>query len=204
MRGTSRRNGASAPSAAHSAPPAIDSLVHNVAEIVKIEQRDRLAMSRSDHIADWFTGLSGSMPYVWLHVAWFSLWIIFNLGWFSRLGLEPFDPFPFGLLTMIVSLEAIFLSTFVLISQNRQALQADRRAKVDLQVDVIAEQEITKIVQMLAELQEHLGVRHHDPELTAMRRPTHISQVADAIDEAEKQIDPRGAQGPDSAVDTEA
>ena len=177
-------------------------MVHNVGEIVKLEQRDRLAMTRSDHLANRITAFSGSMLYVYLHVIWFSLWIALNLGW---LGVKPFDPFPFGLLTMIVSLEAIFLSTFVLISQNRQALQSDRRQKINMQVDVIAEQEITKLMQMVYEIHQHLGIRHpDDPELRAMRKPTHISELAEKIDAAEQQIDPEGAKGPDSAVDTEA
>lgn len=77
-----------------------------------------------------------SMLFVWLHVAWFGVWIVLN-----EAGVFDFDEFPFGFLTMIASLEAIFLSTFVLVSQNHQALQSDRRAKVDLQVNMVAEQE---------------------------------------------------------------
>ena len=191
-------NGRTAPSdaAGHS------QVQHTVAEIVKLEQRDRLAMSWSDHLANWTTAFSGSMLFVGLHVVWFALWVLINLGW---LGIEPFDPFPFGLLTMVVSLEAIFLSTFVLISQNRQALQADRRAKVDLQVNLIAEQEVTKVMQMVAEIHDHLGIRHaRDPELYEMQQPTRVTRLMDAIDAAEQQLDPEGAKGPDSAVDTEA
>src|SRR5215207_4320040 len=84
-----------------------------VAQIIKIEQREKLAMSWSDRIADAITALSGSVLFVGLHVVWFAVWIATNLG---LIGLPAFDPFPFGLLTMVVSLEAIFLSTFVLIS----------------------------------------------------------------------------------------
>ena len=132
-----------------------DHATHTVEEIVALLQRDRLAMSRSDRIANRITAFSGSMVFVWLHVAWFAAWIPLNEGWFA---FEPFDPFPFGLLRMIVSLEAIFLSTFVVISQNRQALQADRRAKVDLQVNLISEQEVTKLVQMVDEIRKAVGV----------------------------------------------
>ena len=192
------RNGSAPDTGAVSADP----VVHNVGEIVKLEQRDRLSMNASDHIANLITAFSGSMLYVYLHVIWFTLWIVLNLGW---LGITPFDPFPFGLLTMIVSLEAIFLSTFVLISQNRQALQSDRRQKLNMQVDVIAEQEITKLMQMLLEIQRHLGIHPtDDPQIHAMRRPTHIAELAQKIDQAEKHIDPEGAKGPDSAADTEA
>lgn len=72
-------------------------------------------------LADLITSFSGSMPFVYLHVVWFGLWVAVNHGMF-RPGIQPFDSFPYGLLTMIVSLEAIFLSTFIMISQNRQAL----------------------------------------------------------------------------------
>ncbi|MFN8555924.1 MAG: DUF1003 domain-containing protein [Dehalococcoidia bacterium] len=155
--------------------------------------------------ADLITVFSGSMLFVWLHVLWFGGWILVNIG---VLPVRPFDPFPFGLLTMIVSLEAIFLSTFVLISQNRQALQADRRQKITMQVDILAEQEVTKLLRMVREIHDHLGIPGAvDPEVQHMARATHIDRLAEALDEAEQreqEIDPRGAAGPRSAVDTEA
>ncbi|HEY4033568.1 MAG TPA: DUF1003 domain-containing protein [Ktedonobacteraceae bacterium] len=126
--------------------------IHNIEEIIHLEQRDRIAMSLSDKIADTITAFSGSMIYVGIHILWFGLWMLWNAGW---LKLKPFDPFPYSLLTMIVSLEAIFLSAFVLISQNKQALQADKRAKIDLQVNMIAERETTKLIAMVAEIQQH-------------------------------------------------
>jgi uncharacterized membrane protein len=179
-----------------------DQLLHNIEEVIRLSQRDRLAMSRSDRIADLMTAFSGSMLFLWLHAVWFGVWIVINNGW---LGPRAFDPFPFGLLTMVVSLEAIFLSTFVLISQNRQAMQADRRAKVNMQVDVLAEQEATKLIQMVAEIHEHLGIRmRNDPELSQLKQPTTIERLADTIDAVEQRVDPKGARGPDSAVDTEA
>ena len=118
---------------------------------------------------------------------WFGAWILINQGW---LGLATFDDFPYGLLTMIVSLEAIFLSTFVLISENRQSQQADKRAKVDLQVNVLAEQEITKLVEMVVNIQQHLGI--HDPRDEAverMQKPTYVEELADAVEAAERADD---------------
>lgn len=158
-------------------------------------------MSRSDRIASHLAGFSGSMIFVYIHVVFFSGWLVINSGVFPG---PAFDPFPYGLLTVVVSLEAIFLSTFVLISQNRQASLADRRAKVDLQVNMIAEQEVTKLIQLVAELSQHLGVKIQDPELRAMERPTDVRRVMDAIDHAEQRTDPKGAAGPKSASDTEA
>jgi uncharacterized membrane protein len=139
-------------------------------------------MTRSDVLARVVTNLSGSMPYVWLHAVWFGLWIMVNVV----LGVT-FDDYPFGLLTTIVSLEAIFLSTFVLINQNRQALLADKRAKVDMQVNLIAEREITKLVEMTMQVQQALGIEaHHDGEAIAMGRKTRVKTLVNAADSTEK------------------
>jgi uncharacterized membrane protein len=172
-------------------------IADNIEEIVGLEGRDREAMGLSDHFADLMTRFSGSMLFVWAHVVWFGIWIGLN-----EIGLVTFDAFPFGFLTMIVSLEAIFLSTFVLISQNRQALQADRRAKVDLQVNMVAEQEITKLIALVGEVHEHLGLRHgKDEELAHMQKAMHVTRLADAVDEAEARTGEGGE--PTSAADTE-
>ena len=152
-----------------------------VEEVVRIEDRARSEMGPSDHVADLITRFSGSMLFIWLHVIWFGVWIGLNV-----VGLLAFDDFPFGFLTMIVSLEAIFLSTFVLISQNRQSLQADRRAKVDLQVNMIAEQEITKAISLIADIHQHLGLgAADDAELAHMQKETRVDELVEAIEGAE-------------------
>jgi uncharacterized membrane protein len=139
-------------------------------------------MTRSDVLARLITNLSGSMPYVWLHAVWFGLWIIVNVV----LGVS-FDDYPFGLLTTIVSLEAIFLSTFVLINQNRQALLADKRAKVDMQINLIAEREITKLVEITTQIQQALGIEaHRDGEANAMRKKTPVKTLVNVADSTEK------------------
>jgi uncharacterized membrane protein len=94
-----------------------------------IQHRDRL----QDRVADQITAFSGSMGFVYIHVIWFAVWCIGNLIWWR------FDPFPFGLLTLIVSLEAIFLSTFVLLSQNRESARSDMRAEIDFETNVLSE-----------------------------------------------------------------
>jgi uncharacterized membrane protein len=180
--------------------PAPDPVARNVEEIARIEARDRVGMAWPERLANVITAFAGSMFFVALHAVWFGGWIAVN-----AVSGMAFDPPPFGVLTLIVSLEAIFLSTFVLISQNRQALQADRRAKVDLQVNMVAEQEITKLIELVRDLHDHIGTgRDHDPVLERMQRETHVAEIADAVDEAEKRTDPEGAEGPDSAIDTEA
>jgi uncharacterized membrane protein len=177
-------------------------VTETIEEIVRLENKDHEHMGFSDELASWITAFSGSMHFVWLHVAWFTLWMAINIAY---LIFQPFDPYPFGLLTMIVSLEAIFLSTFVLITQNKQALAADRRAKVDLQVNLIAEREVTKLLELVNHVHEHLGTSPvHDHEVEEMQKPTHVEKLAEAIDEAERQIDPKAARGPKSAADTDS
>ncbi len=129
---------------------------------------------------------SGRMVFVYFHVAWFGIWILANLGFF---GIKPFDPFPFGLLTMIVSLEAIFLSTFVLISQNRSAAEADRRADLDLQMDLLTEHELTRVIKMLDEIQDKLGIENaSDMELPDLEKDVHPEDVLAEIDRIQKRM----------------
>ncbi len=113
-----------------------------------------------DQAADKITAFAGTMKFVYLHTFWFGVWILANLGLLGA-GLK-FDKFPFGLLTLIVSLEAIFLSTFVMISQNRQAQAAEIRSELDYQTDVKAEQEIDIIMKTLQRIAEKQGVRIDD------------------------------------------
>lgn len=113
-----------------------------------------------DKIADKITQFVGSMKFVYVHSSWFALWIIINLGIFG-IGLT-FDTYPFGLLTLIVSLEAIFLSTFVMISQNRQAKASEIRSQLDYETDVKAEKEIEIIMETLRRIAKKTGVEIDD------------------------------------------
>ena len=106
----------------------------------------------SDKIADLITTFCGSMWFVYLHIAWFIMWILYN-----TLSPNAFDPFPFGLLTMIVSLEAIMLATFIMISQNRQSMVADVRSELDFQVNVKSERMIAELKAMVSELHNELS-----------------------------------------------
>jgi uncharacterized membrane protein len=110
-----------------------------------------------DRVAGAITDFAGSMRFVYIHTAWFALWIVLNAGLLLAIGLGivPFDPFPFGLLTLIVSLEAIYLSTFVMIAQNRQSAVADARAQADYTVNVQAEAEIAKLLHLVEALMAH-------------------------------------------------
>lgn len=120
-------------------------------------------------VADSITRSVGTIDFALFHVLWFGVWLLINTGNFP--AIPVFDPFPFGLLTMIVSLEAIFLSIFVLISQNREAQVNDLREELDFQIDMHAEQEITKLIKMIHEIHGHLGLsKGRDKELEAMKK----------------------------------
>lgn len=109
-----------------------------------------------DTLADRITGFAGSIAFVYIHIAWFAGWLLINIAVHPLLGIHPFDRFPFGLLTLIVSLEAIFLATFVMISQNRQAARSDIRAQLDFETNLRAEIWSVHIGQALGIDSEHV------------------------------------------------
>ena len=125
-----------------------------------------------ERFAERLTRLASSAPFLVLHVVWFATWILWNTGTLGILGLEAFDPYPFGFLTMVVSLEAIFLSIFVLMSQGREAAIGELREEVMLQVNLRMEEEITKTLQLVAGLYGRLGYKvGEDAELLEMMQP---------------------------------
>jgi uncharacterized membrane protein len=140
--------------------PALAKVVErNIDAIEEYRQEAEEARTVQDRIADFVTTLSGSIPFIYLHAVWFSVWILANLG---IGGFPAFDPYPFGMLTTIVSLEAIFLSTFVLVSQNRQAVVAERRAELDLQINLLAEYEVTRILKILDAMAKKMDLKVAD------------------------------------------
>ena len=130
-------------------------------------------------ISDDLTAVCGSTPFLIFHVLFFAGWVVINLDYVPWVA--PFDPFPFGLLTMIVSLEAIFLAIFVLVSQNRSAYISTIRDEVHLGVNLIAEEEITKILEVLAEMRKELGVKKPDPQLEKMLERIDASYIERSI-----------------------
>ncbi len=138
--------------------PALASVIErNNRTIIRLRMKAARERSLQDKIADAITSFSGRMLFVYVHVVWFVLWVLLNTGQF---GVPAFDPFPYGLLTMVVSLEAIFLSTFVLISQNRSSAESERRADLDLHIGLLTEHELTRVLQMLDAIQEKLGIEN--------------------------------------------
>ena len=136
-------------------------------------------------MADWLTKVFGSMTFLMLNVFWFTVWIVINMGMVP--GVKPFDPFPFGLMTMIVSLEAIALAIIVLISQNRASKISDIREETALQIDLISEEEITKLIKLHVMILKQQGIDiSEDEELTKMLQPISPEQIEKAL---EKEID---------------
>lgn len=138
-----------------------------------------------DRVADEINETFGSITFFFWNAIFFVVWIVLNTNILP--GVVAFDPYPFGLLTMVVSLEAIFLSVFVLISQNRQARIADLREELDLQINRIAEKEITKLIQMQAIVMKHLGIRvEGDEELENMMRNIDTLHIQKQLESEEK------------------
>lgn len=131
-------------------------LEENVEAIKGWERSTLQARSRIEQLGDWIAATAASGPVLLLHGVWFAGWVSANVGLLP--GVAPFDPFPFPFLTMTVSLEAIFLALFVLASQNRLARQSDKRSHLDLQVNLLAEREMTAVLQLLRDIARHLQV----------------------------------------------
>ena len=161
----------------------VPALEENVEAIKRWEQSLLHARSRAEQLSDWITATAASGPVLAVHVVWFTLWIAANCGLLP--GVAPFDPFPFPFLTMMVSLEAIFLALFVLASQNRLARLSDKRAHLDLQIDLLAEREMTAVLQLLQDIATHLNVKGTvTPEqLRDLVKKTDIHTLAEKLED---------------------
>jgi uncharacterized membrane protein len=159
----------------------------NIRALVAHRQEEQVNRNRQERIADAVTAFTGSMRFVYIHLLMFGLWIFINLGW---LPIVPkFDP-SFVVLAMVASVEAIFLSTFVLISQNRMAALADKRADLDLQVSLLAEHEVTRLITLVAAMAERMGIdQAHDPELTELARDVKPEKVIETMEAEERTSD---------------
>jgi uncharacterized membrane protein len=158
----------------------------NIHTIVSTRRTAANQRTFEERLADAITAFSGRMYFVYFHIVWFGVWLLINMGY---LGVQPFDPYPFGLLTMIVSLEAIFLATFVLISQNRLSAEADRRADLDLQIGLLTEYELTRVLKMLDAIQDKMGIENDtDEELIDLERDVHPEDVLEEMDEIQRRL----------------
>ena len=165
----------------------------NVQTIKRWESAILRSRSKAEQMSDWIAFTAGTGKVLVLHVLWFSLWVTVNLGLLG--GIEPFDPFPFPFLTMTVSLEAIFLALFVLASQNRLAHQADKRSHLDLQIDLLAEREMTAVLQMLQDIAQHLDVKTtmSSEQLGDLMKKTDLHRLTDRMEELAEPKDSKKA-----------
>jgi uncharacterized membrane protein len=157
----------------------------NIRALIAHREQEEETKRTQDRIADAITRFTGSMTFVYVHVAIFGLWIVINLGWLPIV--PPFDE-TFVVLAMVASVEAIFLSTFVLISQNRMAALADKRADLDLQVSLLAEHEVTRLLTLTTQIADKLGVEaSKDPELSELAQDVRPEKVLEKMEETERQ-----------------
>jgi uncharacterized membrane protein len=155
----------------------------NIAAIAKLEEEALDRRSRTERQSDAIVRFIGSPKFLLLHVILVSGWIAANLSLIP--GVRPFDPFPFGILALFVSSESVFLTIFVLISQNRMARQAERRSHLDLQVGLLAEQELTTVLQMLQKLCQHAGVdvKSSNKQVQGFSETTDVHKLATELEE---------------------
>jgi uncharacterized membrane protein len=159
----------------------------NVEIVAELEKGADAERSATDRLADAISRFVGSMKFVYIHIVWFALWIAA-----SSLPFIPaawrIDPFPFTFLTFVVSLEAIFLSTFILISQNHEERVARRRNHLDLQINLLSEQENSQMLKMLDSIQQHLQIGS-DPTAQALQEATRpeamVAQIKTVIEKGE-------------------
>jgi uncharacterized membrane protein len=156
----------------------------NIEAIRELEKAAKEERTKSDQVAEAVANFCGSMTFVWVHVVWFGIWISINL----LPGFPHIDPFPFTFLTLVVSLEAIFLSTFILISQNHDTKISERRNHLDLQINLLSEQENTHMLRMLRAIAEKVGVDlDRDDQVQALTEETKPQRLVRQIKEREEE-----------------
>jgi uncharacterized membrane protein len=155
----------------------------NIRALLSRRNQEERSKRLQDRIADAISRFTGSMTFVYIHLIVFGLWIIINLGWTS---LPAFDP-TFVILAMFASVEAIFLSTFVLITQNRMAAQADRRADLDLHISLLAEHEVTRLITLVSAIAQRMGIEPavNKPELAELEKDVDPEKVLERIQQTE-------------------
>ena len=155
----------------------------NIAAIAKLEEEALHRRTRTERDSDAIVKFIGSAKFLVLHVILVLVWVTLNLNLLP--SVKPFDPFPFGILALFVASESVFLTICVLISQNRMARQAERRSHLDLQVGMLAEQELTMMLQMLQKLCQHSGVdvKSATQQVQGFSENTDVGKLASELEE---------------------
>src|ERR687889_1441013 len=167
-----------------SAPGLTQVVERNIQALLQHRREQEGRRKGEERIADVITRFTGSMRFVYIHLVLFGGWIAVNLGWIP--GIPQFDR-SFVVLAMVASVEAIFLSTFVLISQNRMAMLADRRAELDLQISLLAEHEVTRLITLVTAMGKQMGVEAaRDPELAELSQDVAPEKVMEKMEAQER------------------
>ena len=160
--------------------PVPPSVLGNIDAVLEIEQRAEQDVAPLWRVAHQFGNFVGSISFLVIHLAAFLTWLVVNSGHWPRLA---FDPYPFALLGTLVSCEAVVLTTFVLIKQNREGERASQRSHLDLQVNLLSEREITKVLQIVQRISDRVGVeKTSDPELDELLAETAVQKVAEELE----------------------
>ena len=150
--------------------------LHNIQTVIRLEEEDERRKSHSDRIPEWIGSFAGTVGFILLQLLAVTIWIVLN----SRLAVAtvPFDPYPFSLLSGFLSLEGVLLMSFILIRQSSTNVRADRRGHLDLQINLLTEQEVTKVLQMLQSINRHLGLEDtEDAETEKLSKDTAVASL---------------------------
>jgi uncharacterized membrane protein len=153
-------------------------VARNIEEVVRMEEEAVRRRPPSSRVADLVAGFAGKLRFVLLHATLVAAWAAVNAGLVP--GVPAFDPYPFGLLGMLFSLKGVLLASFVLMKQTRMSAQAEQRSHLDLQISLLAEQEVTKVIQMLERISARLGIEGEvvDAEAREMGETTAVGGLA--------------------------
>ncbi|HLT34834.1 MAG TPA: DUF1003 domain-containing protein [Enhygromyxa sp.] len=170
----------SAPSSAPE-PPLSKLAQENIRTVAALEREAARRRTSSERVSDSMIRVMGSLGFVIVHVVIFAAWFLINSSLIP--ALSPFDPFPFGILTLVVSTEGVLLAIFVLINQNRMSREADHRAHLDLQISLLAEAEATKTLSLLQGLARFLGhdLRPDEQDIEVLVEPTNLPELAQGL-----------------------
>jgi uncharacterized membrane protein len=175
--------------ASHAEQPELAQVVHNnIRALLDVRRTAEHKRSASEVVADRVTAFAGSMLSVAMHGMFFVGWIVWN----TLPGLPKFDPYPFVMLAMTASVEAIFLSTFVLISQNRQTQMNEKNAHLDLQINLLAEHEVTRLIALTEEIARKVGVTLEAHDLDDLKRDVSPVRVLDELERSDPTVWGRG------------
>jgi uncharacterized membrane protein len=157
----------------------------NIRAIIHLERESEREATLSERISERTTRLIGSLPFVLFRLAAFAGWAVWNS---AAPAAWQFDPYPYGLLTFIVSMEGVLVATFVLVAQNRLSRQSDRRDHLDLQIDLLTEQEMTMMLRLLRRISERLGVEAQDAETERAERLTEETNVYELMQKLKREL----------------